>query len=673
MKTSRLLFIFVLLISYQIGISQDTVLYESRFLEVTTEEDKMKIYLDTIDEYLYRDLHLTKKALDECQKIIDSETSLSDSIFFKYLIAQIYFEYNKANPLGAFQKITENKGITENSQLTDAQIGNFNYLKCFTLHSLGDFEAAQKEYYEAIERGRIARDTSNIVRNTYSLGQLFNDVKDYEDAITCFLQVNEYTNKFETRASTCALNNIELAEAYLNLEQYDEALSALKRAEEISNKSDLTILLSDVLMFRGNVYLGQNKIDSAEHIHKQLLLVNEGIKDQNNIFNTQRFLADLYLAKKMYPQALKLQKEIIEDLDSTALDTKIEALEKISKIYQEMNDFEGAYKQVLACNEVKEIRAADEKRQKTAYLKIKYDSEQKERDNAILSAELVKNQAERRLLYIMIVLAGLILIILFGAFYQKARYNKRLEQEVQKRTIKLKASNKLLNTRNKELDEFNRILSHDLKEPLRNIVSFSQLASRDVTDVQKVKEYLNIVTDSGTQLHQLVEDVNIFQNTNTIDITENTMIDIPEILNDIVQRVQQKYPKKVIKLNLGIIPNIIGTADILNPVFLNLIDNAVKYNKERLVLIDISYELKNKMHQFKVEDNGIGVAPDYRDRIFEMFKRLNVRDSYTGSGLGLSIVRKLIEKAGGEISLVQSQEKKGSTFLFSYPFKTEVS
>lgn len=673
MKTTRLFSIFILFISYQMGISQDSVLYSKKFTEMTTEEDKMKIYLDTIDEYLYRDVDLTSAAFKECQAIVANGATIGDSLFFEYIISQIYFEYSKANPLGAFKIITENEGIINRKKIRDKQIGNFNYLKCFTLHSLGDLETAQKEYYSAIEKGKLTQDTAWIIRNMYSLGQLFNDDDDHEAAISSFLKVNEYTDKVETRASTCALNNIELCEAYMKLEQYEDALLALDRAEEISQEANLEILRSDILMFRGNVYLGQNKIDAAEKVYKQLLSANQGAQDQNNFLNAQRFLGDLYLAKKMYPEALKVTEQIFENADSTNLGLKIESMEKAYKTSQEMNDFEKAFGYLLSFNNLNAEKIADEKRQKTAYLKIKYDSEQTEMDNAILSAELVKNKAERRYLYTLIILVCLVLAILFGAFYQKAKYNKSLEAEVQKRTVKLIESNTLLNKTNKELDEFNRILSHDLKEPLRSIISFSQLANRDISNTEKVKEYLNIVATSGDQLHQLIEDVNIFQTTNTIDANKNASIDIQKMLNNIAQQVQKNYPNKELRLNTDNISDIFGVADILKPIFRNLIDNAVKYNEQGVTVINIRYALKNQKHQFEIEDNGIGIAPEYHSRIFEMFKRLNVRETYIGSGLGLSIVRKLIEKAGGEISLVQSQEQKGSTFLFSYPVIAEIS
>ena len=667
MKIIRLVYICILLATFQQAAAQSPVLFEDSFTEMTTAQDKFSIYLDSIDEYLYRDIDLTTKALEECEKIVEQGTELQDSLLFQYVISQIYFEYSLANPLGAFKKIIDNENLGKSKELTDAQIESFNYLKCFTLHSIGDLEAAQKEYYASIERGKLAKDTNSVVSNLYSLGQLYSDEKDFEASIKCFVQVLDYCENFKIRASTRVLNDLELCEAYTGIKEFDKALETLERADKISDENGLDVLKFDILILKGKIYLAQEKITAADAVYDELVGINKGSQDQNSIVNIQKFLGELYHAKKMYSESLNIYKEIRANADSTNLDLKIEALKKMNVLSKEMNNFKAAHEYLLTYNEVKDEKKADEKRQKTAYLKIKFDSEQKEKDNHILSAELIRNQAERKYLYTLIALFGLFLVILFGAFYQKARYNKKLEAEVQRRTVKLKKSNDLLNETNNELDEFNRILSHDLKEPLRSIVSFSQLASRNISNTTKTQEYLAIVAASGEQLHQLIDDVNLFQNMNSIHSEEKTPINIQILLGSIINQVQAQYLNKQIKLVSNANSVILGAPEILKSIFLNLIDNSAKYNENKTVSISINYELKDDMHHFEIEDNGIGIAPEYHQRIFEMFKRLNIRNVYTGSGLGLSIVKKLAEKIGGDISLVRSEEEIGSVFLFSFP------
>jgi len=102
-------------------------------------------------------------------------------------------------------------------------------------------------------------------------------------------------------------------------------------------------------------------------------------------------------------------------------------------------------------------------------------------------------------------------------------------------------------------------------------------------------------------------------------------------------------------------------------IFRNLIENGTKYNQQIKPSLAISYRLKKGMHTFQFEDNGIGIASEYQDLIFQMFKRLHTRDVYTGSGLGLSIIRKMLHKVGGEIDLLRSAKGEGSVFEVYIP------
>jgi len=302
------------------------------------------------------------------------------------------------------------------------------------------------------------------------------------------------------------------------------------------------------------------------------------------------------------------------------------------------------------------------KRQKTAYLKIKYDSEQKEKDNAILATQLLKNKTERQLLTALLGLIGLFLVILFGAFFQKQRYNKLLESEVQRRTSKLRESNQLYQKANEELDEFNRILSHDLKEPLRSIVGFSQLAANNTNKESKAHNYLEIVKKSGEQLSNLIEDVGKFRNTDTIDHEAKILLNIEDILQKVIDNLEVKYPNKNLTINTpDNIPAIQGNPTALLSIFSNILENSVKFNEQEDVEICIHYLDNTTDHVFEIKDNGIGVPEAYHDKIFDKFTRLNNRNKYSGSGLGLSVAKKMIGDLGGSISVLKSQLNVGTT------------
>ena len=663
MKFIHYIFFFGFL---QISFAQSTSFFENSFTEETTDQEKFSIYLDSLDKYLYRDALIAEAALIECQKLIDQKVPLPDSSLFKFVSQNIYLQHSKAAPLEAYKIIAEHENTVDSIKISNAQKAIFYYLKAFTYMSIGDLEAAQNAYYQNIERAKVNKDTSSQIRSLISLGQLFNDENQYEEALECFEKVLAFDEKF-FRPSTKTLTYIEFGEAYDRAGQRQKSLEHYQIAYELAEKNNLQVLKLDILVQKGKIYLDDNKIAAAEGIYKQLLKVNEGAQDENLIQDRQEFLAKLYWAQKKYTQALDIYKEIVANDPPPNFYDLMDAYENAHKVCQEMGDFELAYSYLLKFNAIKKQVDEDASKQKTSYLNIKYETEQKEKENAILSAKVRQNQAESQLLYLWLTLLFLILAILVGAFYQKQRYSKKLEAEVFNRTINLRKSNELLNKSYKEAQEFNRILSHDLKEPLRSIVRFSQLADREIEHNGKTKEYLNFVIGGGKQLEHLISSVNVFQKVNSIDTNVTNTINIKELFNNIKNSVQENYPDKNIDLSFNTDATIQGSLDTLRPVFQIIIDNAVNYNEQKTASIQIDYQLNHGKHRFEISDNGIGIAPRYHNQVFEMFKRLNVRSHYEGSGLGLSIAKKLIERINGTISLLRSQEKQGSTFFVSFP------
>ena len=218
------------------------------------------------------------------------------------------------------------------------------------------------------------------------------------------------------------------------------------------------------------------------------------------------------------------------------------------------------------------------------------------------------------------------------------------------------------------MDEFNRILSHDLKEPLRNIVSLSQLANQDSDSSPKAKEYTRLVAANGLQVDKLLEDVGAYRSSENFAKNKAALVNTDSLIQEIVADVQTKYPLNKIVPSYIALPEVYANKFILKNVFGAIIDNAVKFqNKEEDALLEVSYWLENKKHHFKFKDNGIGMDPKFQKEIFVMFKRLNNRQTYLGSGLGLSLADKLINRIDGEVSVLESDEGKGSTFLVSFP------
>jgi signal transduction histidine kinase len=658
-------FLFIYL-SPIVGTAQVSSTFEKVLIKDTSNQERFVMYLDTLDKYLYRDISIATATIAECEKIIEQDTPLSDSILFNYALQKIYFKFNINDPLGAYRLIADNEMMLEVGNLDAKSIRTFKYLRSFTYMTIGDKEAAQKSFYEEMELAKAKRDTATLVNTNYSLGQLYNDNDEYEESIKCFQQIVDFSKSFEIRPTTMALTYMEMGESYSKDEDYEKALVSFRNAEDIIEEFDLDILKSDLLLYRGNVHLAEKNIKAAELLYEKWKVINSGSLDQNNINNTQKFLANLYRAKSKFPQALSVYKKIIAATDSTNLDDLMESYKNMHEVSSQMQDYESAYDYLREHNRILEKRDEDSKRRKTAYLKIKYDSEQKEIDNKLLASQLSQNRTERKVLYLSLAIFFLLTTLLVGAFIQKRRYSNKLEDQVAKRTEKLKKSNELLNASMEELYEFNRILSHDLKEPLRSIVSFSQLASREASDPVKVNEYLDYVTKSGKQLNQLIEDVRLYIEADKLSNENKALLSIPSLVSDLEYKVKKQWPDKQVKIKCNTDATILFSKEPLSYIIRILIGNGIKYNDHAVVNIKVDYSKEDNFHVFLIEDNGIGIDARYQDQIFDMFNRLNNRVEYTGSGLGLSIAQKLAKKMNGEISVVRSAINEGTVFQIKF-------
>jgi len=237
---------------------------------------------------------------------------------------------------------------------------------------------------------------------------------------------------------------------------------------------------------------------------------------------------------------------------------------------------------------------------------------------------------------------------------------------VKERTKELEQSNAMLHSSNQELERFAYISSHDLKEPLKNMISFTKLikSESEKQDLRKITEYANILENCSNQLNTLVSDILDYSivksNIKMQDVNLNTIVD--QLQSDLKDTIKSK--NAIITTNK--LPNIISDKSKMYQAFKNIIENGIKYNKSESPMVNISSEECNENWKIKFADNGIGIDPKYQDQIFMMFKRLHNKDEYPGSGIGLSAVKTIINKLNGEIT-VNSKQAHGSEFTITIP------
>lgn len=238
--------------------------------------------------------------------------------------------------------------------------------------------------------------------------------------------------------------------------------------------------------------------------------------------------------------------------------------------------------------------------------------------------------------------------------------NEELEARVLERTLDLKRSNE-------DLEQFAYVASHDLQEPLRMVSSYIQLLRQRHGDKldPNAQEYLTFALDGATRMQQLIVDLLAYSRIGRQG-KQFADVDLNQVLDRALANLKVVIEESGAEILRAPLPKIHGDLTLLTQVFQNLLGNALKFRGEARPAIEITVSPQGREWQFAISDNGIGIAPQDFERVFVVFQRLHNRNTYPGTGIGLSVVKKIIERHGGRI-WVESALGKGTTFHFTLP------
>ncbi|MBD0405307.1 CHASE3 domain-containing protein [Flammeovirga sp. EKP202] len=237
-----------------------------------------------------------------------------------------------------------------------------------------------------------------------------------------------------------------------------------------------------------------------------------------------------------------------------------------------------------------------------------------------------------------------------------------LRKQIEKDLNEIKIN---LENRNKELEQFTYITSHDLQEPINSLISFSDLLNNEKSKVSEVgQKSIEVISDSSYRMRDLIKE--LLEYSRIGKRTDETEIDVEVLISDVKTDLHSLVDKKQASVTyVGEPLKIKGYKFDLIKLFQNLIVNAIKYTEEQISpVVTINSEEHSDQYKFSVTDNGIGIEENHFDKIFKIFQRLHTRDQYSGTGIGLSHCQKVVELHNGKIWLT-SQIGKGSTFYFT--------
>ena len=476
--------------------------------------------------------------------------------------------------------------------------------------------------------------------------------------------INVY-KKYESQSSPKLLRAQILKGIALSDDQQYEAtielyLEALQVANEIGDTYNLHIC-------KTNLGLTYRKLADYENAEKYCSEALKTAIQFNNIYSIIECNTCLGLVKSQQGDIPQAEQLLLEGLQ-TAKEANLK--DEMMTIYNHLTDLfetEGDYKKAL--DYFRECKMySDTAFQRNKSLEIASISKDYKQEGERIKGKLEdqKRIFNRWKWFSFITIFGLIA----GLFYLYYTI-KRVRKHYQKRILAERENYQLeLHQVQNELETFTYAASHDLKEPMRNIMSFAGLLHKRLHSKyqdRELAEYADFIVKGARQMYDIIIGILEFSTVNTYptqltqanlnDIISSALISIEELVND---------KKAVINIDKNTPECIITNESYLRLVFKYLIENGITYNNSEIPTIDISYESADAYHIFKINDNGIGIESDYHDYIFNMFKRIHSRETYQGTGMGLSISKKLVEALEGSIR-VESTLDKGSTFIIQLP------
>jgi signal transduction histidine kinase len=588
----------------------------------------------------------------------------------------------------AYSVLTMSRGV-DTAGLSLSQKGSWIGLEARMNFLLGDLAKAQETSFRQLDYFDLAKDTLGIADTRLRLGKIFFAQQDFKEALQHFQNsLIGFSQKRNLNGKVEALNAI--GETYGHLEEPQKSLQfagqALANAYILADEN----LKARILLNMGKAYQNLGLETEALNRFQRSLDISESLSNSAVTVEASAAIGKLFLSQGKLSSAeeyLITSKQVAEI--SNDLELKKTAYEGLYRFYELKGKKIKAYEILTELVSLKDSLTNGERARELVISQVKYETGRKDQENKKLKAAQLENQViianQRSQLFLT---TGLVVVIIFLSLFlyvnnrRRKKFNLALQNTVTERTQELKKTNEDLSFANEkleqsnlELERFAYIASHDLKSPLRNIISFLSLVMRRLKnrDEPEIKEYLGFAVNNAHQMSNLIQDVLEFSRIDNNKASKEEMVDLNETMVEVVQNLSERMLGNNAEVICDVLPEIKTNPIQIMQLFQNLAGNGLKYNISQHKKITIKHDIiqdssdpNKKQHLFIISDNGIGIDTQYHDKIFEMFKRLHSGDEYQGTGIGLAICKKIVQNFNGRIWL-DSTVNEGSTFYFTHP------
>jgi len=576
-------------------------------------------------------------------------------------------------------------------------LGDASYRLAKAYQVIGNNELAFEYHFKALQIREELKDQKGVAYSFYHIGGIHFYQLNYHKAIEyyekCLTVAEKIDHKVLKISSFGAIGG-----AYSRMNQRELSLEYNLKAYELSLALDGQPQLSYITFNLGDNYQTLGNYDKALEYFVKSHERNIENNDQWGQISSTKKIGEIYMVIGNQNKGLEyLRESLVLAQKLGARPIMLDVYKSLATNLDNVGEFEEANKYYQNFSALKDSLRNEATLQKMSDTKMQYEITKKEKDILKRDAEL---QNTYRNFLIIGLLALMVILWQVHAKYKTQTEHNKIQTEknhqIQQQNMELEKAhlkeietnqllqvqneqsliqNKKLERKNDELQRFAYIASHDLKEPLRNIGSFATLLKRRFKGQlgKDADDYIDFITANVSRMYDLLHEILMYSKLENEEIHKEN-VSLNEVVETVIETLKGKIMEHNVDIKVANLPEVKGHKSHLNQLFQNLISNSIKYNNRDNPKVEIGWrkDFEGNNLVYFVKDNGIGIDMEFKDKVFEIFKRLHGKDEYEGSGVGLAICKKIVNQNNGEI-WIDSEEGKGATFYFTLNIETEMT